>query len=329
MLKKKIAILGASGYVGSNLVKILADTYDIVKFSHNSELVFCGKLNCKALYIPSSILGNVDNFDLIVFLLESKNNFDREKICELFMSIAKESQKAKIVFFSTFSVYSDWTSPYVKFKKNIEDLSQNYKNVYIFRPGVIYGGSPGGLYKTFNDICKRSFLVIPAADAVTGYVHINKVAESLLMFCENKKMLRINPLIDVKMSLSEAEFFFGFRGFMIKIPVKSIVLIIRLLNRITNNSIDSLQSLISIIAMKIPGDLKLINSGKIILRKFLLVDYMRINNKNSLKFSIRKFIRVIEESNLPSDYLVLTKIQKYIYMKRLFEIYNLSQNNEI
>jgi hypothetical protein len=193
---------------------------------------------------------------------------------------------------------------------------------------VIYGGSPGGLYKTFIDLCNRSFLVIPAADAVTGFVHINKVAEFVLMIGE-KNVLRITTLIDIYMSLGEAIYFFGFRGFMIKIPAKFIVLIICLLNRLTNNSIGSLQSLISIIFMKIPSDLRLIGSGKIILRKILLRDFVRINKENSLKFSMRKFIRVIEEFNLPADYLKLTKLQKYIYMKRLFEIYNLSQKNEI
>ena len=313
-MKKKIAILGVRGYVGSNLVKILAGAYEIFQFSHKSEFVYDGGLNNKELYIPSSILGKVDDFDRIIFLLESKNDFDRERIYELFLSIAKESQRAKIIFFSTFSVYSDWISPYVAFKKKIEGLSQKYKNVYILRPGVIYGGCPGGLYKTFTDISKRSFLVVPAADAVTGYIHINKVAKSLLMIGEKENGLRIVPLIDVNMSLSEAIYFFRFRGLMIKIPGKFILLMVGLLNRHTNNSISSLQSLTSIISMKIPSDLQFIGPGKIILRKILLGDFARINKENGLKFSIRKFIRVIEESNLPSDYLGLTKIQKYIYL---------------
>jgi len=325
MMKKKIAVLGARGYVGSNLVRILADTCDIVQFSHKSEFVYDGDLNNKEFYMPSSIIGKVDDFDQILFLLESKNYDDRERICELFLTIAKESQRARIIFFSTFSVYSDWISPYVKFKKKIEGLSQNYKNVNILRPGVIYGGYPGGLYKTFTSISKRSFIMVPAADAVTGYVHINEVAKFLLMIDEKENRLRTIPLVDVNFSLSEAIYFFGFRGFMIRIPAKYIFSMIGLFNRLTNNTIDSLQGLTSIASMKIPSDLKLIGPRKIILRKILLGDFIRINKKSSLKFSIRKFIRLIEESNLPRDYLGLKKSQKYIYIKRLFEIYNLSK----
>jgi aspartate-semialdehyde dehydrogenase len=98
-MKKKIAILGARGYVGSNLAKFLTNTFDIVQFSHNSVFVYDGDLNYEESFMPSSIVGKVEEFDCILFLLESKNNFDREAICELFISIANESKKAKIIFF--------------------------------------------------------------------------------------------------------------------------------------------------------------------------------------------------------------------------------------
>jgi hypothetical protein len=326
-MKKKIAILGARGYVGSNLSKILVNKFDIVEFTHKSNLNYGGGINYQNAYMPSSILGNVDEFYLILFLLESKNNSERKIILKLFESIIKESKKAKIIFFSTFSVYSYWISPYTKFKKKFELISHNYNNVYVIRPGVIYGGYPGGLYKKFIDLRKRLLLIIPAAEAITGFIHIDKIAEFILMFGD-KNVLKITTLIDINMSLSDAIHYFGFRGFMIKIPTKYIRLVIKLVNILTNNSIDSLQSLASIISMNIPSDLRLINSGKLVFRKILLSDFVRINKKNSLQFSLRKFIRKIEESNSPYDYLKLTETQKYIFLKRFFEIYNLSKKNE-
>lgn len=192
---------------------------------------------------------------------------------------------------------------------------------------MIYGGYPGGLFKKFISLRNRSLLIIPAADATTGFVHINNVAVAILMISENN--IKITTLIDINMSISEAIYFFGFRGLMINIPSRFIRLVLILLNKITINSIDNFQSLTTIVLMKIPSNLKPIGSGKIILRKILLMDFVRINKQNSLKFSIKKFIRVIEESNLSNDYMGLNKRQKYIYMKRLFEIYKLSLKNEI
>ena len=325
MIMNKIAILGSRGYVGSNLVSILSESSKVTPFSHQSIHAFDSQfIDDKEDYEISSILGFVDNFDLILFLLDSKNNRQMEQIYGLLQSLAKESKKAKIIIFSTFSIYSKWISPYTAFKIKIETISQNYKNVYILRPGVIYGGVPGGLYKTFVSLSKRTFLILPAADAITGYVHINEVAKFLFNVGKADDGPKIYPLIGVYMSLKEALYFFGFKRYMIQIPAKFVKFLLGPLNSLSVNKISSLQSLTSISSMKIPSDLSLSGSGQAIMRKIILSQFIRTNNIKDIKLPIRRFIREIEKSNSLKMYLELSKGEKYIYFKRLFEIYRLS-----
>ena len=327
---KKIAILGARGYVGSNLASILSDSCELTLFSHQSDREFNGQLKgSNGDFSVASILGHVNDFHIILFLLESRGGRDREYIYKLFQEIVNESKTVKVIFFSTFSIYSKWLSTYATFKKKIEHFSENYENVYIVRPGVIYGGTPGGLYKTFITLGKRSYLLLPASDAVTGYVHVSEIAKYVLKVDDFEIHPKIYPLVDVYMSLEEAFNYFGFRGVMIGLPSNFIRILVSSLNRVFGNKITSLQSLSSIISMNIPSELVLTGSGGLIMRKIILAQFSRINRIKGIKLSIRGFIRAIERSNSLEAYLELTKSAKYIYLKRLFEIYSLNLKNEI
>lgn len=323
---KKIAILGSKGYVGSNLASILSDSSSLTLFSHQSDFVFDGQCRDRgSVYKSLSILGFVNNFDLIVFLLESKEPNDREQIYELFNSISHESIKTKIIFFSTFSIYSDWISPYTAFKRRIETVSQGYKNVYVLRPGVIYGGHPGGLYKTFLKLSKSSFLVLPAADAITGYVHIQQVAKFIKKLSNSDKVSKITPLVDIYIPLKEMLQILKFKGLIVQIPVKFIKPFLIPLRRVSNYLPRSLHSLASLVAMQIPRDLELNDSQKLIMRKIILSQFIRVNKIKEIKLNIRGFMRVIESSNSLNAYLILSKNEKYIFLKRLHEIYALSK----
>lgn len=323
---KKIAILGSKGYVGSNLASILSDSSSLTLFSHQSDLVFDRQVRDQSsVYKALSILGFVNDFDLIVFLLESKEPGEREQIYELFNSISNESIKTKIIFFSTFSIYSDWISPYTAFKRRIETASQSNKNIYVLRPGVIYGGNPGGLYKTFLRLSKSSFLVLPAADAITGYVRIQQVAQFVLKLSNSDKASKITPLVDVYIPLKEMLQLLKFKGLIIQIPVRFIKLFLNPLRRISNYIPSSLHSIASLVAMQIPRDLELNDSGKLIMRKIILGQFIRVNKIKKIEPNIRGFMRAIESSNCLNAYLILSKTEKYIFLKRLHEIYILSK----
>lgn len=323
---KKIAIIGSKGYVGSNLASILSDSSSLTLFSHQSDLVFDGQFRDQtSVYQALSILGFVNDFDLLVFLLESKEPEKREQIYELFNSISKESIKTKIIFFSTFSIYSDWVSPYTAFKRRIETASQSNKNIYVLRPGVIYGGNPGGLYKTFLRLSKSSFLVLPAADAITGYVHIQQVAQFIQKLSTSDKVSKITPLVDICIPLKEMLQLLKFKGLIIQIPVGFIKLFLNPLSRISNYIPRSLHSIASLVAMQIPRDLELNDSGKLIMRKIILGQFIRANKIKKIEPNIRGFMRAIESSNSLNSYLILSKTEKYIFLKRLHEIYILSK----
>jgi hypothetical protein len=322
---KKIAILGSKGYVGSNLASILSDSSSLTLFSHQSDLVFDGQCRDKnSVYKTLSILGFVNDFDLIVFLLESKEPKEKEQIYELFNSISHESIKTKIIFFSTFSIYSDWISPYTAFKRRIETASQSYKNIYVLRPGVIYGGHPGGLYKTFLRLSKSSFLVLPAADAITGYVHIQQVAKFVQKLSNSDKASKITPLVDIYIPLKEMLQLLKFKGLIVQLPVKFIKPFLSPLRRVSNYLPRSLHSLASLVAMQIPRDLELNDSQKLIMRKIIFSQFIRVNKIKEIKLNIRGFMRAIESSNSLNAYLILSKNEKYIFLKRLHEIYSLN-----
>jgi dTDP-4-dehydrorhamnose reductase len=325
----KIAIVGSRGYVGKNLTSNLKVHHEIIKFSHASIDDFKGYSEKNTdHYSLKSLIDKANEFDLIIFLLESSKTKDREYIAAYLSNLILVSTSTRIVIFSTISVYSSTNSEYVKFKRSLEDLSNNNKNVIILRPGVIFGGIPGGLYLTLRNFRYKSFLVIPSGDAVTGYVHIKSVAKKIIDILGKKNPEKIQNVVDITISLRDAVYFFGFRGFSLIIPRAIIANIFLPFSIMIKYFPRSLQSILSLSSIELPYFDGESPETKSIFRRILFAQFIRSDTGVILKFSLRNFIRNIENLNTLKEYLALTNGQRFIFLKRLSEIYRLSLQDE-
>lgn len=322
----KVAIVGSSGYVGRNLNSILENYHEVIRFSHGSTFDYRGNgYSSKNHYSLQSLIKFSKEFDLIIFLLESKNNNDRKFIKKYLCNLLESAKNTKVIIFSSASVYSSLISQYVKFKLEIEKIGLSYKNAIIFRPGVIFGGLPGGLYKTFLSVKRKKFLILPSGDAITGYVHILSIAKTIIHILRSEVDEKIFPLIDIKLSFSDAIIFFGFRGYLISLPTKLTLSFFRPFKFLLKYFPTQIQSIMVLSTTSLPYlELKSIKDNHNHLRRMLLTQFFQVNKSVPLKFEVRKFIRELEANNSVDQLSDMLPSQRFIFFKRFFEIYKLS-----
>lgn len=326
----KLAIIGSNGYVGINLRMRLEGLYHVISFSHSSTLDYSGKdLGLNKHYSLSSIIKFINSFDTIIFLLESKKFKDREFIKKYLLEILQSAPNVRIIIFSSLSVLSNFKSQYAKFKLELEELASSYQNAIILRPGVIFGGMPGGLYKNFLELKSKRFVLLPSGDAVTGYVDIKNIEQRILDILSLKEKDKVQTLIDMPMSLSDAIYFFGFRGFILILPAKFILILFSPFAILIRYFPVSIQSIITLSTLSLPPFLESNMKNISIFRRILLTQFIAHNFSVVLKFSIRGFIREIERNNSLLRYLNMSKSERFIFFKRLSEVYNLSLKNEL
>jgi hypothetical protein len=320
----KFAIIGCNGYVGRNLNFILSKEHVVTSFSHSSNVEYRGiNSNRENQYSLNSLIGYSNEFDSIIFLSESKHAKERESIKNYLCEILRDNYSSKIFIFSSISIFNILKTEYISFKLKIENITKSHPNVIILRPGVIYGGIPGGIYKTFLTLSKKKFLTLPCSDGVTGYVNINSISKKILAILGADEIKKSYNLVDINLSIASAFRFFGFHGLMLPIPSGIILFLFLPFLPFIKFFPSNVQSIISLSTMP---KLK-INEEKMldtfIFRKFLLIDFVKINHLKNLKFSVRGFIRAIEDNNYYFQYLNMSTRQRFIFLKRLYEIYNL------
>ena len=321
---KKIAIIGSRGYVGLNLSSILLD-FEIECFSHISHFFYSHpNINSpKQAYHISSIRGNVNQFDLIIFLLESNAPKERVKIKDLFSDILTEAKETKIILLSTLSIYSSNETSYAYFKRELENLALSNHRAFIIRSGVIYGGIPGGLYKHFLSLRRKSFLLIPCSDANTGYISIHSIAKIISDIALGSTQ-KIFVAIDISMLFKDAITFFGFRGIAIQISKFWISAAFKPFYSVIKFFPRSLQSIVALAGMpkNIP-EAEFIPAQSLVFRKLLLRQFIKINRIKKLDYCIRGFIRQIIINNSHSALSNLLMEKNFLFYKRLYEIYSL------
>lgn len=321
----KLAIVGSNGYVGTNLRMGLEGLHKLVPFSHSSSIDYEGEDSRQiSHYSLSSLIKFSDSFDAIIFLLESKNSNDRKFIKKYLLELLKSTHKSKIIIFSTVSVFGKIKSRYVEFKLGIEKIAISHPNAIILRPGVIFGGIPGGLYKTFLGFKNKKFLLLPSGDSVTGYVDIKNILQRVQDILLLKEREKVQTLIDIPLSFSDAVRFFGFRGYILVVPAQLILLVFSPFISLMKYFPVSIQSILTLSSISLPALLQSNVQNKSIFRRILLTQFIRLNSSIDLKFAIRGFIRELENNNSLIQYLNLSISQRYIFLKRLSEIYNLS-----
>lgn len=200
----------------------------------------------------------------------------------------------------------------------------SHQNAIILRPGVIFGGIPGGLYKTFLGFKTKKFLLLPSGDSVTGYVDIKNIIQRVQDILLLKEKDKVQTLIDMPLSLSDAVRFFGFRGYILGIPAQFTLLVFAPFISLIKYFPVLIQSILTLSSISLPPLSESNVRNKIAFRRILLTQVVGQNSSIDLKFSIRGFIREIENNNSLFKYLNMSISQRFIFLKRLSEIYNLS-----
>lgn len=321
---RKIAIFGSRGYVGSNLSRLLAENYRIVRFSSKSDR-HLGSIDESSDYDYSLKSGvNISNeFDCIIFLCESKNTRDRDEIYRIFKELIKMYHSGTIILFSSLSIYSAFLSNYASFKLSLEKVALESPVGVVVRPGVVYGGIPGGLYQAFRNFRSSKFLIVPCFDSVTGFTHIRTLSRFIMNLANHKNDLKEFIVCDTKMNLSAAFRYFGCQGFQIKISSHFIRWFIYLFMPLRSTFPPIFESLASLATLNMPSvDL---NANREVLRRWLLRGYAAHNKVDRMIFRIRGFIRKLAAENQMASFEFNSKNSAFMFYKRFNEIVNLNK----
>lgn len=319
---KKIAIFGSRGYIGSNLSRLLAENCKVVRFSSKSvqhiESIDDARDEDYSLESGAKIS---NEFDCIIFLCESKNTRDRDVIYRILKDLVKIYHSGTLILFSSLSIYSGFMSTYALFKLSLERVVLESPGGVVVRPGVVYGGIPGGLYKVFRNFRSSKILIVPCSNSVTGFTHIRTLSDLIMQIVNHKNILKELIVCDIKMNLSIALRYFGCQGFQIKIPDHFIRWFIYLSMPFKAFFPPELESLASLAALNVPSANSGINQE--VIRRVIIRGYAANNKVDRIDFRVRGFIRKMGVENKLCSFEFNSKKSEFMFYKRLFEIVNL------
>ncbi len=162
----KFIVTGASGFVGSQVIKKLRDKgYSTVSMSRTIKDENDPSVKRYSLggNIDESIFKDADVLIHCAYDFKEKNklkNFNCNVVgSENLFKIANK-YKIKIIYISTLSAFEGCKSYYGKTKIEIEKMVMLYGGVVI-RPGLVYGTNCGGMVGSLNIATKKLKYLIP------------------------------------------------------------------------------------------------------------------------------------------------------------------------
>lgn len=245
----KILIIGASGFIGRETVKVLINTYgksNIFGFS-NTKLdninYFLGDINDK-----KSLESAIKNIDIIMHLATPRTN-DKEIINKiivegtgLVLKLAKEYNIKKIIFLSSYSVMRKNKDDYALAKIKAEKLIINSGiNYVILRPTMVYGCG-GELFDKILNSTKIPFILPIIGDGKykLGPVYVKDLARIISQVIDKKYNHKVyyilGPLIDYNNFIKYILKSKNEKRLLLHLPVKLIVFCIKIFKflRLTN-----------------------------------------------------------------------------------------------
>jgi len=316
---KKIALLGCNGFIGNYLVNQfkLIKNFNVDGYSHNPK---------KNQFHIKEILDNSKKYDEIIFLLNSK--IDQKKIINILKRL-NSNEKTRIIFFSTFSIYSSFHSTYAKNKIKLESILKKKKNWLSLRVGFVDSKKHSSYNKIFNYISKKKFIILPASNSKTAFISIEALTDELMKVILNRKLQ--NKTLDIYTCILSIKEFIKvkkFQGIVTNIPLPNTSFIGSILTHIDFIIPTFIQSVLSIVFMKYQAPINKKNDkSDYFFRRIFLTDYFNTNQGNIKhnRFRLRSiYYELINEINI-NEYLLSTKNDRFIYHLRLNELISLEQ----
>lgn len=170
----KIAILGASGFIGSNLVKMLLTNtdYEIVAIARNVSKISdehprLTKISCD-VFDTTKLAQSLEGIDVLYFFLhmmaQKKEDYAiaEDKVAHIVGKIVKEKNIQKIVFLGGLGKDSDKLSKHLASRHHSGNVLRKYSDAVIeFRASMVIGQSSISYEIIKNLIHKLPILTVP------------------------------------------------------------------------------------------------------------------------------------------------------------------------
>ncbi len=211
----KIAIIGGSGFVGTRLIELLKDVYDVTNIDKQKSHFHNDITKIADVRNESQLLPLLQGIDLVVLL--AAEHSDNVTPTSLYYDVnvdgmrnvlnAMEANHIKRLFFtSSVSVYGlnkdnpnethpiDPFNHYGKSKYQAEIVLQDWAkthdewNINIVRPTVIFGErNRGNVYNLLHQIVDGRFVMIGTGNNAKSMAYIGNIVTFIKYCIENKK----------------------------------------------------------------------------------------------------------------------------------------------
>ena len=209
-----IAITGATGFLGSNLIPKLKDKKVkclVRKYIDNSKIdPVVGDINDTVSV--NKLLKKTKVLIHLAAVIDSKNKKDYYKVnvqgTKNLIDSCKKNKVKRIIFVSSMASTKDYLDDYGKSKKEAEDLIKNSGLDYtILRPSFIYGKNSNSMKKMISFINSFKFIpIVGNGEYTLNPVHVDDVVKSIISCINSKKSIKKTYDILGKSEISFNEF---------------------------------------------------------------------------------------------------------------------------
>jgi len=187
-----IAITGANGYLGTNLVNYFTRAgHQVIKLvrqprASDERHFVLGETPCGDILAGIDLLVHAA-FDFSIKDYNKSYQINVEGSIKLFQAARSQNVK-NCVYISSISAFDECISNYGRIKLNTENELRKIitNNLYILRPGLIWGECLGGVMQSLKKIAKLPIVPLVGANVIQYLVHYDDIAKSILYLADNQ-----------------------------------------------------------------------------------------------------------------------------------------------